>query len=230
MISELREKVELELRHNITDALAAVPNLPGLCREDIDDAFEYLSLRSLDHPLQGTFFRHPAALAAFNGFGLCERPFDLEHCRRDIKDAPFEGVLTVLYNRNALCVESSRMSSVYWYDPYVTHPSSMDFTLGADAKYNNPNPKYYREAMRRRVMTPIIQALPYNKPKKVFIHGESLYEEWLVLYLADACDKLLGGEEQVVWYPEEPFFSVAQGAAELARRGGYVWDPDEYPV
>ena len=229
MISELREKVELELGHNITSALAAVPNLPGLCREDIDDAFEYLSLRTLDDPLdQRTFFRHPAALTAFNGFGLCERPFDEEHCRKEIEEMPEQAILTVSYNRNALCVESSEMHSVFYYYPYETQPSSMDFTLGSDAYFDNPHPRYYREAMRRRIMTAIIRGLPANKPDKVFIHGESLYEEWLVLYLADACDKLLGGAEQVAWYPEEPFFSVAQGAAELARRGGYVSNPGKY--
>ena len=231
MVSALKEAAEAELGYNITSALAAVPNLPGLCREDIDDAFEYISLQSLDDPLdQRTFFRQPAALAAFNGFGLCERPFDEEHCRQEIEDMPEEAILTVSWNRNALCVESSEMHSVFYYYPYETQPSSMDFRLGSDAYSDNPHPRYYREAMRRRLMTAVIQGLPANKPKKIFIAGENI-REWpemntLDLYLEYITVELL--DDDAVWYKHEPVFSVARGAAELARRGGYVQNPGKY--
>lgn len=50
MLQALRDAVESYLGREISSALAATPNLVALYQEDVDDAFEYLGLESLDDP------------------------------------------------------------------------------------------------------------------------------------------------------------------------------------
>jgi|ERR1700734_2834020 hypothetical protein len=50
MLGALRNAAEVYLDSKIYYALAACPNLVALYHEDIEDTFEYLSLKSLDNP------------------------------------------------------------------------------------------------------------------------------------------------------------------------------------
>jgi hypothetical protein len=133
-----------------TMLLAACPNLVALYCEDIEDAFEYLFLGSVDNTYNlYRLFREQAGAEASYGLGLCHDPSNVYRCDKEQHETPVTTVLTVPYVRNALCVEVSVMKSAYAYYPYSTSPPSMDFNLGAQALHDNPDEGYYWQAVRQ---------------------------------------------------------------------------------
>jgi hypothetical protein len=180
--------------------------------------FEYLSLRSLDNPNNlYRLFREPAGAEASYGLGLCHDPSNVDRCNKEQHEMPIATVLTILYTRNALCVEVSVMKSAYAYYPYATSPPSIDFNLGSQALHDNPDEEYYWKAVRDRIMA---GGLPANRPTKVFLLGESTHEDKFRAVMEDALKSILGYVLEI--YDEDPVFSAARGAAEFARRGGFL--------
>lgn len=127
MLGDLRTAAEEYLGHSIYYALAACPNLVALYRQEIEDAFEYLSL-SLDNPNNlYRLFREPEGAEVSYGLGLCHDLSNVYRCNEDQHEMPVTAVLTVLHTRNALCAEVSVMKSAYAYYPYSTSPSINGF-------------------------------------------------------------------------------------------------------
>ena len=82
MLQALRDAAESYLGHEISSALAATPNLVALYQEDVDDAFEYVGLKSLDDPNPlFRMFHETAAAAASYGIGLCHDYTDRDQRR-----------------------------------------------------------------------------------------------------------------------------------------------------
>jgi hypothetical protein len=222
MLAALRTAAERYLGSSIYYALAACPNLVALYREDIEDAFEYLSLRSLDNPNNlYRLFREPAGAEASYGLGLCHDPSNVDRCNKEQHEMPIATVLTVLYTRNALCAEVSVMKSAYAYYPYPTSPPSMDFNLGSQALHDNPDEEYYWQAVRDRIVAGVAGGLPANRPTKVFLLGESTHEDKFRAAMEDTLKTILGYVPEI--YDKDPVFNAARGAAEFARRGGFLW-------
>lgn len=222
MLGDLRIAAEEYLGNSIYYALGACPNLVALYREDIEDAFKYLSLKSLDDPNNlYRLFREPAGAEASYGLGLCHDPSNVYHCNEEQHEMPITTVLTVLYTRNALCVEVSVMKSAYAYYPYSTSPPSMDFNLGSQALHDNPDEEYYWQAVRDRIVAGVTGGLPANRPMKVFLLGDSTRGDTFRTVIEDALKSILGYVPDV--YDDDPVFSAARGAAEFARRGGFLW-------
>ena len=126
---------------------------------------------------------------------------------------PITTVLTVLYTKNALCVEVSVMKSAYAYYPYPTSPPSMDYNLGSRALHDE---EYYWQAVRDRIVAGVAAGLAGRRPTKV---GDNTHEDIFRAVMKDALKSILGYVPDV--YDEEPVFSAAHGAAEFARRGGF---------
>lgn len=228
MLSALHHEAEVYLNHDIQSALAATPNLVALYREDVEDTFEYLSIKSLDNPnYLYRLFREPAAVYATHGFGLCEHPFDSHACLDELLKMPYTDILTVLYTSNSLCVEISQLKSAYQYTPFPTLPTSMDFSLGSDARYDNPNEWHYWQAVRERIITALAVNRPTSKPSKIFLMGESAQDLMFRIILEDTVVGALGYNPEA--YPGHEEFGAARGAAEFARRGGYFWNSSEAP-
>jgi hypothetical protein len=195
--------------------LAACPNLVALYCKDIEDAFEYLFLGSVDNTYNlYRLFREQAGAEASYGLGLCHDPSNVYRCDKEQHETPVTTVLTVPYVRNALCVEVSVMKSAYAYYPYSTSPPSMDFNLGAQALHDNPDEGYYWQAVRDRIVAGVIGGLPANRPTKVFLLGDktrgNTFKVIILGYVPDV-------------YDDDPVFSAARGAAEFARHGGCLW-------
>lgn len=228
MVSSLRHEAEEHLGHSVPSALAATPNLAALYREDIEDAFEYLSFKFLHNPNPYLpLFREPAAVYASHGFGICKHPFNSHSCLDELLKMPDTSVLTVLYTRNVLGVEICELASAYRYVPYPTSPTSMDFSLGSNARYDNPNEWYYWQAVRERVLTAIAVNWPNNKPSKIFLMGESAEDLMFRIILEDTVVGALGYNPEA--YPGHEVFGAARGAAVLASRGGYFWNSTRAP-
>jgi hypothetical protein len=228
LLGTLRNAAEKYLGHKVNSVLAATPNLVALYREDIEDAFEYLSIKSLDNPnYLYPLFREPAGAEANYGLGLCQKPFDADDCHDELIKLPFVSVLTVLYTHNALCVEVSDMKSSYAYYACSTIPSSMDFTLGSNALHDNPNEDYYWAAVRERIITALVGCMPGSKPTIVFLMGDCVQSWMFNLVLEDTLGNVLGYVPKA--YQDDHVFAAARGAAEFARGGGYWWNSSEAP-
>ena len=223
MMSALLYRAEEFLGHKVTSTLAATPDLVALYCEDLEDAFDYIEVKSLDEP-NGLFrlFRETAAVQGHYGFGLCEKPFQPAACLDEIRKMNSTDVLTIFYTRRSLCLEVCVMNSAYSIYPYPSVPTSMDFTLGSDAIREGPNDDYYWEAVRERIVRAIAAALPYRKPTRVFLMGESIDSARLRQILSDTLVEMLSYMPDV--YADDPVFAASSGAAEFARRGGYRWN------
>ena len=219
-MADLKTAAVTILHDTISTALVATPNIVALYREDVEDALEYVSIKSLDEPNNlFRLFREPAAAMAHNIIGLCQSPFDPPSCLAELHKLPFWSVLTVLYTRTSLCVEASYFRSAYYYNPHHSYPTSMDFSLGSDAINDNPDKDYYWQAVRDRIIAGIAPNLPVEEPYKVFLMGESAASPKLREILEDVLTRFVGFLPEI--YDKDPVFAAASGAAEIARRGGY---------
>ena len=222
MHSSLRVAAEAFLGHPIDAALAATPNLVALYNEDVDDAFEYLSLKSLDRSnYLYELFREPAAVEASHGIGICHHPEDHDTCLEELKQMNDTSVLTVLYTKDALCVEISIMYSVGFYWPIPSEPTSMDFTLGSDAKHDNPKEEYYWEAVKDRIIAGVV-VNGRGTIEKSFLFGESADDHHVRCLLEDTLAEIQSYVPDL-YVAADPVFAASRGAAEIARRGG-LWD------
>ena len=209
MLSALHHEAEEYLKHDIQSALAATPNLVALYREDVQDTFEYLSIKSLDNPnYHYQPFREPAAVYAAHGFGLCEHPFDSYACLDELLKMPDTDILTALYTPDALCVEISHLRSAYAYIPYPTSPTSMDFSLGSNARYDNPDEWYYWQAVRERIITALSVNQARRKPSKIFLMGDSAQDLMFRIILEDTVMGALGYNPDE--YPGHEVFGAAR--------------------
>lgn len=222
MLKALRAAAESYLEQNISSALAATPNLVALYQEDVDDAFEYIGLKSLDDPNPlFRMFHESAAAAASYGIGLCQNYTDEDNCDDETRNLPLRTLLSVLYTKDSLCVELSIIKSVYANWPYRSSPPAMDFSLGSDKIHDNPNKEHYWEAMKDTIYRGVLAGLRLRRrPSVIFVFGESSKDPKFRSILEDALRRLLGEVPEIL--DEDPVFRTAHGAAELAKRGGYI--------
>ena len=165
-------------------------------------------------------FHETAAAAASYGIGLCHDYTDRDACKEEIIHLPNRILLSVLYTKDSLCVEVILIHSVYAYWPYTASPPSMDFSLGSDRIRDNPNEEYYWEGVKDTIYRGVLAGLRLRRrPSVVFVFGESSMKTKFRSVLDDALRHLLGEVLEII--DENPIFRPAQGAAELAKRGGY---------
>ena len=96
----------------------------------------------------------------------------------------------------------------------------MDFSLGSDRIRDNSNEEYYWEDVKDTIYRGVLAGLRVRRrPSMVFVFGESSMETKFRSVLDDALRHLLGEMPEIM--DKNPIFGPAQGAAELAKRGGY---------
>jgi len=162
MLKALQTAAESYLGHNISSALAAIPNLVALY-QDVDDPFEYIGLKSLDdpNPIFRLLHESPAAAASY-GMRLCRDYTDPNTGDEERRNMPPQALFTVLCTMNSPCIKLTVMNSAYSIWPYPSTPPSMDFTLGSDKIHDNPNDEYYWEAVRDTIMRGMLVGLELN--------------------------------------------------------------------
>jgi hypothetical protein len=77
----------------------------------------------------------------------------------------------------------------------------MDFNLGSQALHDIPDEEYYWQAVGDKIVA-------------------GTHEDKFTAVMKDALKSILGYMPDV--YDEDPGFSAARGAAEFARRGGFL--------
>jgi hypothetical protein len=169
-LKALRAAAESYLEHNISSGLAATPNLVALYQEDIDDAFEYITLKSLDNPNPlFRMFHELVAAAASCGIGLCQNYTDTDNCKDETHNMPERTLLSILYTKDSLCIELSLIRSAYWNWPYPSSPPALDFSLGSDKIHDNPAEEHYWEAIKYTIYRGVLAGLHLRyRPSVVF--------------------------------------------------------------
>ena len=220
MLKGLVDAVESRLGCRLGSAAATSPHLLALYEEDMGDAFEYLHLNWLRLPVRYSHLRETSAAYAGYGFGLCTNFTDLSVCKDELQNWPSEVVMAVLYTRFALTVSLSVTKSAYylWELPY-RHVE--DFSLGRNAKYDNPREEYYWESLRRCLLDIMVHHQYFPRPAKMLLLGESAHDERFNGVLTEALGSVMESMPAILQEGAEDV--GAHGAAEFAMRS--PWDP-----
>lgn len=220
-MKDLKNAAESFLGHEISTALAATPNLIACYREDVNDAFEYLGIKSLENPNNlYRMFRETNAAVASYGIGLCHNWVDDEACSKEVKEMDWADILTVLYTKDALCVETVLIKSAYAYWPRRVLPPTMDFHLGSNVIDEDPDDCTYWSRVNDTVYRGLMGGYIFgHHVHKVFIYGESSYKPKFRQVLEDTVLSIQGTIPEL--YDEYQEYAPARGAAVFAMRGGY---------
>lgn len=99
VLSKLKVAAENQLSTSIDRVVVTTPRFEALTTEDLNDALEYLGLRSwLIYPLPyPTQISEANAAFAANGNGLCKKYTDLYECQEETEDMPLHQVYAVTY-------------------------------------------------------------------------------------------------------------------------------------
>ncbi|EON63516.1 hypothetical protein W97_02744 [Coniosporium apollinis CBS 100218] len=229
MITDLRTEAEKFLGYRISSVVAAVVNLAAIYGEDIYDAFGYAGLEDIQiRPFNYPTYETMAAVAG-HGLGLCEHYMDKEACEAEIRPiSNMTNVLSVLYTRTALTVSLSRTSVAAWLYEHAPYKLE-DFTLGYDARHDNPREEYCWEALRDAIRAPILRGSVHSRvrqPSKVLLFGECSGNPRFRRLLEEEIMSLFGRLPEIL--DDEPVFVWARGAAEFAKRKPFdFWKDDD---
>jgi hypothetical protein len=210
MIHALRDKASSFVGEPISAATISIPHLAALYGEDICDAFEYLSLIYLEfYPY--TFSRPlPATIAAYagNGLGLCKDYKNIEACKEEQANMPWQYALAISYTHTSLMTSHASVKDAYYLEEIHTVEN---LRLGYNDRYQEAYWETVRDALELPVLSP-----PVRNNTMVLVLGDAgekpKFREVLEQMIAD----VIGGEPKMV--DQHPEFSAAKGAAELAKR------------
>lgn len=215
MLERLRNAVERRQGRTIEIAAVTVPHLLALYDEDISDAFQYIGLRYLRLELFHQLMYETRTAYAGYGFGLCSNYTDPPACQHEHEEMEWEVVMSVLYTRSALTVTHSIVhSEAYLWEPPYRHIE--DFTLGLDAREDNPSEQYYWEAVRDRLRQLLVELANGAQPTKILLMGESVHNAQFQRILREVLDSTI--ETKPTLFQDDPVGVAAIGAAEIARR------------
>jgi len=214
VLIDLRKMVEEKLGHNITAAVTARPNLPGLTREDLEDAMEYAGMKMLRAYNYFSDVSETSAASAATGKGLCKKPEDIKACEDEEVTMPIYDILSVSFTNTILYLAYTRISSANRCYELVYTPH---FNLGLQSLDIYPNAKAYWTEVNYAIRD-FIDYPP--RIDTVLLMGEAAPNEDFQKTLRDALEHFEPGLDVVMNISSslEPLSLVARGAAELAKR------------
>lgn len=214
ILISLRRMTENQLGYNVNTAVTAVPHLPGLTEEDLEDAMEYAAMKMLrSYNYFGNVFEASAAYASLSN-ALCKHPEDIRSCN-DENDGKFiTGVLSISLSEMLLSLKMSvcAPTAQCWDIASEDH-----FDLGLRFK-NSYYPEWRYWAAMRREMRRFLEY--HSMTDRLQVFGEAASDEDFLEALNGALRDLeprteldVGGSERL-----ETLSLVARGAADLAKR------------
>jgi hypothetical protein len=220
LLKPLRRQTEIILGHKISAAVITIPHLAALYEEDLRDLFDYLGLTYLaGHPYwYGNRFCEAAATYAGNGFGLCSNFTDVRRCKIEEQDMPREYVLSITYTRSALTSSMARFGGGFNSQAFE-RPIVNDFTLGYEARHDNPNEDHYWSRVKDILQKPFVQEnnfIPTGPVSRIFVYGECAEEAKFKTVLEEAFGSMLPNNPPIIM--NNSLSSPAIGAAEMAMR------------
>jgi len=214
ILVQLRHVTELRLDQNMTAAVTAIPYLPGLTREDLEDAMEYAGLKMLrGYNLYRDLNEVQAAYAGL-GNGLCHEPQDIKSCEDEEVDMRDYQVLSISFTDWML---SLTLSVCYAAHQCWDYSSEHDVDLGMRFEHRRGLDQDYWARVRRAIRRFAELAWRIDKLQ---LFGEGVANEHFEEALRGALRDLEPRTGVVVNVSEkvEPLGLVARGAAEFAKR------------
>jgi hypothetical protein len=210
VIQALRDQASSFVGEPVSAASISMPHLAALYGEDICDAYEYISLVYL--AFYPYFYQEPipATIAAYagNGLGLCRDYSDVEACKEEEENMPLRYGLAMSCTHTSLITSHARIMDAYHLEEIHTVE---DLRLGYDAKHQVP----YWETVRDALEFPLVSP-PLRENTLVLVLGDAAEKPEVRKVLEQVITDVIGGEPEIV--DQDPEFSAAKGAAELAKR------------
>ena len=214
--------------------VVTAPQIPGLSREDLQDAIEYSGLRSwLDYPLPYPSMLYTLNTAyAGNGIGLCKQWRDIYACWEEVEEGeiPLQTVLGVTYTNKTLGAAVARVDYAFekTQDRHMFWPElGWDEGRKLDEKGRE---RYWREvAVRLRSFVQVTEEKG-RKISDLVLMGEKAGMREFLDVLKDAL-VLERAETMQVHAAVDPTWAASRGAAMYARvRQEVPWncrEPDD---
>jgi hypothetical protein len=163
------------LGEKVTAAVIVRPNLPGLTNEDVDDAMEYVGLKTLTSYNSWGHISEPAAAYGASGHGLCSKPEDIEACEDENVDMHARFIFTVSFSKALLSLSYGYIVVAYQGGPeYMT---VYEYDLGLESKDEYPDAATYwakvthiiREFVKLIGVADFLQVLGESAANKDFV-------------------------------------------------------------
>ncbi|KAI8944087.1 hypothetical protein F4801DRAFT_260946 [Xylaria longipes] len=211
MIHALRDQASEFVGEPVSAAAISIPHLAALYGEDLHDAFEYLSLAYLEFFPFSNFRPIHASIAAYagNGLGLCRDYRDAAACEEEEFHIPSQFALAVSYTHTSLTTSQAHVSNAYYLEET---PTLENLRLGYDARHQES----YWEAVQHMLQSPVVDSPVQRNISIVLVFGDTTGKPRFRGVLREVVDNVLGGQPEIV--DQQPEFSAARGAAELAKR------------
>ncbi|TRX88278.1 hypothetical protein FHL15_010845 [Xylaria flabelliformis] len=212
MIRALREQASNFVGEPVSAATISIPHLAALYNEDIRDAFEYLSLLYIDFDPSPCYFRplHTVfASYAGNNLGICQDYKNDAACKEEEKHIQRQYVLTVGYTHTSLT--TSQVSIVGCLFP-AEAPALENLRL----RYDTRHEEFYWDMVRDMLRSPVVDSWVQGNFSMVLLHGDATEKPRFREVLGEVINDVLDGQVEII--DQQPEFSAAKGAAELAKR------------
>jgi hypothetical protein len=199
MILSLKTATEEEIKRSMDRVVVAVPLLPALTDEDIDDALEYSRLRTI--MINGVTSRlgEADALFAANGKGLCKKHKNNFECDDEAEGWPLHQVFTVSFSQNELYTSIAPFVQAFHYYEDVHF---IDFDSGLRSVIETPGGSWAHvrqqiEALPRRVREDGEPGWARRPITMVQIHGDSAGDLGFREVLKEALGNIVGFPTEV---------------------------------
>jgi hypothetical protein len=214
MIRALRDEASIFVREPVSTAAISIPHLVALYGEDLQDAFEYISLIYLDFFPFWDFRPIHASNAAYagNGRGFCRDYRDVVACKEEETQIPAQYALSISYTHTSLITSQAHLSDAYYIQET---PTLENLRLGYDARHENDDEESYWEAVREMLRSPLRDSPVQRNISIVLVFGDSTTKPKFRDVLHEVINDL-GGEQNII--NQDPEFSAAKGTAEMAKR------------
>lgn len=217
----LKEATERELSQSLSHVAVSAPSLPSLTPEDINDALDYLGLRSWmdDSPFYPPRIVEADAVYAAYGNGLCTKYQDLFRCWDEFDELPTPTVLFISFSRHLLYISIIEPIQGRAFDDFTTDESHLlDFDAGLDQLTNGDvSPAVFWDHIRQQILM-FWKTVP--RPLSQFLlAGENATHERFLDAVADALAEAVPPAMPVnMKLIADPTFAAARGVALYARR------------
>jgi hypothetical protein len=211
MIRALRDQASNLIGEPTSAASISIPYLSALYGEDIHDAFEYLSLVYLDFEFGYMFRPMYATRAAYagHGRGLCRDYTDAITCEKEEQHILSRFMLSISYTRTSLLTSQARIATAHYVGEEMVR---QNLRLSYDTKHGES----YWEEVRDMLQSPVLDNSIQRNNSMILVYGDAAEIPRFKEVLREVIHDVVGGEPEIL--DQQPEFSAAQGAAELAKR------------
>ncbi|KAI0971688.1 hypothetical protein F4678DRAFT_71698 [Xylaria arbuscula] len=214
MIQVLRYQASSFVGEPVSAAAISAPHLRALYNEDIEEAFEYLSLVYIK--LGPSWYSHylPTTLAvcAGNGLGICRDYKDQAACWDEEWNMRSRYMLAVGYTRTSI---TTSLATITGWQNLSERAAYEILDLGHDNRHNRDEESYWIE-VRTLLRLPVVHSPIRSNISTVLVSGDAATKLRFREVLGEAVDSVLDGVPAI--FDHEPEFSAARGVAELAKR------------